>query len=182
MEKQNAKSLAYIAVCAVAVFLSFFLHEFSHWLMGEALGYKMALTLNSAYPLNYFYLKSWHQMAISAAGPVFTIIQAMSFYCIIDRSRKASLFPFVFIPLYMRLLGGVLNLFNLNDEGRISRDLGVGTYTLSVAVCLLLFYLVYRISINQKYTLKFNMVTLFWTIIFSSILILSDMYLILRII
>ena len=150
--------------------------------MGEALGYKMALTLNSAYPLDDFYFKSWHQMAISAAGPVFTIIQAMFFYRAIDQSGKAFLYPFVFIPFYMRLLAGVLNLINLNDEGRISRDLGMGTYTLSAAVCLLLFYLVYKTSQRQQFTLKSNLLTLSWTIVVSSLLIIADMFLKVRII
>jgi len=147
MEKQGAPNpITYIFICAVAVFLSFFLHELAHWATGEILGYKMALTLNSSYPLNEFYFKPWHQMAISAGGPLFTLIQAIAFFFIIKRMHNALLYPFLFIPLYMRLLAGVMNLFNLNDEGRIGHELGIGVYTISAIVCTLLFYLVYKTS------------------------------------
>ena len=168
--------IAYIFICAVAVFLSFFLHELAHWATGEILGYKMALTLNSSYALDAFYSKSWHQLAISAGGPVFSIIQAIVFFFIIKRSHNALLYPFLFFPLYMRLLAGIMNIFNLNDEGRIGHELGIGVYTLSALVCTFLFYLVFKTSKQELYTVKYNLQTMLWVLVFSSVLILSDQF------
>ena len=172
----------YIFFSVVAVFLTFFLHELFHWITGEILGYKMIMTLNSVTPASGQYREDWHNTLVSAAGPLFTIIQAAILYFIMRKNKNVLLYPFLFIPLYMRILAGVMNVINLNDEGRISRTFGLGTFTLSILVCLFLFFLVYKISRQYKYTAKFQVINVLLTMAFSSVLILSDQVLHLKII
>ena len=62
-------SLKYIAYSLIAVILTFLMHEFTHWVMGELLGYEMIMTLNIAYPAKLSYDKDWHYTLISAVGP-----------------------------------------------------------------------------------------------------------------
>jgi Na+/H+-translocating membrane pyrophosphatase len=157
-----------------AVFLTFFFHEISHWAAGELLGYKMTMTLNSVSLSEGKYRESWHDTLVSAAGPVFTLLQASAFYMIMRQHKNLLFYPFLFTPLYMRALAGAMNFINLNDEGRISHAFGIGTFTLSVLVCLLLFFYVYRISKQNNFTARFQIINLLLTMLFSSILILAD--------
>ena len=170
-------TLKYTAISMIAVFITFFLHELSHWIAGELLGYKMTMTLNSVSLTEGKYLKTWHETIVSAAGPVFTILQASTFYIIMRQNKDFLLYPFLFAPLYMRVLAGVMNFINLNDEGRISNTLGIGTFTLSILVCMLLLFFVFKISKKYNYTLKFQVTNLLLTMLFSSILILGDQFL-----
>lgn len=172
----------YILLSLVAVFLSFFVHELCHWTTGEALGYKMTMTLNTVSLAEGIYTKSWHETLVSAAGPVFTILQAFAFYIFMKRYNDTNLYPFLFTPLYMRVLAGVMNYFNLNDEGRISHSLHIGDYTLSIIVCLVLLFFVIKISRQYKYTAKFQSINFLLVMIFSSILIMADQFLKIRII
>ena len=170
-------TLKYTAISMIAVFITFLLHELSHWIAGELLGYKMTMTLNSVSLAEGKYLKTWHETIVSAAGPVFTILQASTFYIIMRQNKDFLLYPFLFAPLYMRVLAGVMNFINLNDEGRISNTLGIGTFTLSILVCMLLLFFVFKISKKYNYTLKFQVTNLLLTMLFSSILILADQFL-----
>ena len=172
----------YIVISLLAVFLTFFLHELSHWIAGELLGYKMTMTLNGVTLAEGQYLKTWHETFVSAAGPVFTIIQATAIYIIMQQNKNTLFYPFLFSPLYMRVLAGVMNFINLNDEGRISKTLGLGTFTLSIIICLLLLFFVFKISKQNQYSLKFQITNLLLTMLFSSLLILSDQFLHLKII
>ena len=74
----------------------------------------------------------------------------------------------------MRLLAGIMNFINPNDEGRISLDLGLGTFTLSILVVGFLFYLTYDISKIRGFKAKLIVTTTLLIMLFSSILILSD--------
>jgi len=170
-------TLKYIIISMIAVFSTFFFHELTHWVTGELLGYKMTMTLNSVSLTEGKYIKSWHETLVSAAGPFFTIIQASTFYIIMRKNKNLLLYPFLFVPLYMRILAGVMNFINLNDEGRISNALGIGTFTLSILVCLMLLYFVIKISQKNNYIVKFQITNLLLTMLFSSVLILVDQFL-----
>ena len=65
------------------------------------------------------------------------------------------------------------NQFKPNDEGRISLDLGLNLYTISIIVVAFLFFLVFKISKKNKYSLVFNIITF----IVSGILLFSRTYL-----
>ncbi len=176
-------TVKYTVISAIAVFASFFFHELSHWVAGELLGYKMSMTLNTVSPVAGVYKSKFDETIESAAGPAFTITQAIVFFLLMKRHRKnILLYPFLFAPLYMRILAGVLNFIKLNDEGRIGRDLGIGTFTLSILVCSFLFYLVYKISKQNQYTAKFQIINTLLIMLFSSIIILGNQSLHLRII
>ncbi|MEP1306958.1 MAG: hypothetical protein ABJM22_13745 [Balneola sp.] len=69
-----------------------------------------------------------------------------------------------------------MNFINVNDEGKVSEYLGIGTFTLSIIVIALLFYLVYLISKEYSLKWKFQLVTYLIVAITSSLLILSDQF------
>src|SRR3982751_5269560 len=93
----------YVSVFAIAVFLSWTLHEFAHWIVGECMGYKMIMTLNSCFPANRHYLKDLHYQIISAGGPIFTLCEAILIFILMTRQRIILLYPFLFTCFYMRL-------------------------------------------------------------------------------
>lgn len=166
--------LQYIFSALAAVLFTWLLHEFAHWLSGEVLGNKMGMTLNSSYPLAEGYRKHWHATLISSAGPAVTLMQAAVFYNLLKKTGNKLLFPLLLATFYMRLLAGVMNLIILNDEGRVSKDLGLGIYTLPLAVTAILFYLVYDIIKVREFSPKFIVFNILLIMLFSSILILAD--------
>ncbi|MGO1585797.1 MAG: hypothetical protein ACTHXJ_07485, partial [Mesonia sp.] len=91
------------------------------------------------------------------------------------------LFPFLFVPFYMRFLAGVMNFINPNDEGRIGVELGIGKFSLSIIICLGLGILVYRITKQHHLSSRFIWMNILWTMLFSSILILADQFFQIRI-
>lgn len=164
----------YVLITMIAVMFTWTLHEFFHWTAGELLGNDMIMTLNTCYPKSGQYLASWHATVISAAGPVITLIQAIIFYYLLKNKFSKFLFPFLLTCLYMRFLAGAMNFINPNDEGRISLDLGLGTFTLSIFMVGILSYLTYDISKKSGFKTKLIVTTTLLIMLFSSILILSD--------
>jgi hypothetical protein len=175
MSQQPTKiSFKYILVALMAVLITWVIHELAHWCTGELLGNQMVMTLNTAYPKAGKYSEEWHSTIISAAGPAITLIQALGFYFLLKRSSSNLLFPFLLTCLYMRSLAGVMNFINLNDEGRISKDLGLGSFVLPFLVFGILFYLVYSTTTTKEYRANFIAISVLLIMLFSSILILSD--------
>lgn len=164
----------YIAQVLLAVLFTWLIHEFAHWSAGELLGNEMAMTINGGYPLAGKYLSSNHAIVVDAAGPLITLLQAIVFFIIIRKNHNMLLFPFVAICLYMRVIAAFLNVVNLNDEGRISLALGLGTYTIPVLICLALFYLVYVLIRTFRPGKRFTIYTFILIMIFSSIVVLGD--------
>ncbi|RRB18354.1 hypothetical protein [Larkinella knui] len=132
------------------------LHWFAHWLTSELLGEHFSPNLNPAHFVRHVYVQAWHEIPITLAGPIFTVVQAIYFYNQLKRSRDMLLYPCLLAPVVMRILAGVMNVVNPNDEGRISSLLGWGLYTLPVITGLFLFYLVVRISIVCQINFKLN--------------------------
>ncbi|MBA2248697.1 MAG: hypothetical protein H0W12_00730 [Chitinophagaceae bacterium] len=100
----NKINTRYIIITAIAVILSWIMHEIAHWATGELLGYKMETTLNSTFPISGKYNNDMHYQMISAAGPLFTLLQAIVFFILMWQHKRKLLYPFLFICLYMRLL------------------------------------------------------------------------------
>ncbi len=167
LKAEAAIGYKYVLITMTAVVFSWMLHEFAHWIVGELLGNDMIMTLNTCYPKSGVYIANWHSAIISGAGPLITIAQALTVYYLLINKSSKILFPFLLTCLYMRTLAGAMNFINLNDEGRISVDLGLGTYTLSIGIVAILFYLTYRISKKQKYTIKLMVVTILLIMLFS---------------
>lgn len=172
--KINSK---YILATIFAVGFTWILHEFAHWFSGVLLGYESIMQLNGTFFHTGENPTDIHKNIISGSGPFITIMQGIiAFFILKSRGWNKFVYPFLFIAFYMRLLAGLLNFINLNDEGRISQYFGIGTFTLSIIVSGLLFYLVYSISKQYKLTWKFQLVTILVVMLASSALILLDQY------
>jgi hypothetical protein len=169
------KWLRYTGMVLLAVVFSWGIHELAHWLTATALGYEAVMTLNTVSLKNGAYQQDWHWILVSIMGPVVTIIQALVvYYRLVKKGWQPALFPFLLVAPYMRFLAGVMNLFNLNDEGRISHFLGIGDFTLSIIVSVFLGVLVFKASKKYKPGWKYQLLTLFLIMLFSTMLILSD--------
>ena len=174
INRRESIGISYVMITAVAVAATWIIHEFAHWGVGELLGNNMVMTLNSSYPVSSQYEKSWHAHIISAAGPLVTILQAIVCYFLLKKTENKLFFPFLLTCLYMRALAGIMNLINLNDEGRISQALGLGAFTIPFLVFGILFYLVFSAIREREYKTKLVVITALLIMLFSSILILSD--------
>lgn len=125
----------YIGILIIATILTFFFHEMCHWIAYELLGYDAGFTLNGASVKDSsISLSKTERMITAASGPIFTIIQAIVFFYILQKRKQIMLYPFLFLPFIMRLGAGWANQFQPNDEGRISLDLGLPLYTISAIV------------------------------------------------
>ena len=175
-------TIKYVIACVGAVLFTWIFHEFTHWVTSESLGYEAMLTLNTVSPFAGQEYTALHNVYISAAGPLMTMIQAcIAFLILVKVKWNKTIYPLLYTALYMRLLAGGMNLIKPNDEGRISEYFGLGLFTISIVVSALLFYLVYKISVHYKLNWKFNTWTTVIIMIASSILILSDQILHIRI-
>ncbi len=167
------KLVQYTGVLIIAIFLTFFFHEMSHWIAYELLGYDAGFTLNGASVKDAtIKLTKTQRMITSASGPIFTILQGIAFYLILQKHKNILLYPFLFLPFIMRLGAGWANRFQPNDEGRISLDLGLNLYAISTIVVAFLFFLVFRISRKNHYTFVQNVITF----IISAILLFALAY------
>ena len=166
----------YVSIFAIAVLFSWILHEFAHWAVGECLGYKMIMTLNSSYPANGNYSKNLHYQIISTGGPIITLCEAILIFILMTRRNIILLYPFLFTCFYMRLFATVISFRHPNDEARISCAMGIGKFTLPLFMSITLFALIYKVSHRYKIDTKFNLANLGLTLLFSSIIILTDMY------
>jgi hypothetical protein len=166
----------YILITFVAVAASWVLHELAHWTAGTLLGYEMGMTFNKTFPAGGTYTNDWHYQVISAAGPAFTLIEALIVFFIMQRKKRIVLYPFLFTCFYMRLLAAIMSILNPNDEARVSQSLGLGTYTLPIVMVICLFILVYKISGKYHFNWKFNGINLGLVIFFSSAIIMTDQF------
>ena len=151
-------NLKYILATIVAVLFTWIVHEFCHWIAGRCLGYQMAMTLNSAYPTsNGGFRHDWEYQVSGSAGPIFTIIEAIAIYSFMQHKRVVLLYSALFICFLSRFGATMLSfkVNNLNDEARISKYLGIGTFTLPVIVTLFLFALLAHTTIRYKLNPKF---------------------------
>jgi hypothetical protein len=168
--------IKYVAVFAIAVFLSWVLHELAHWIVGEYLGYKMGMTLNKSYPISGQLSKDLHYQIISAAGPIFTLCEALLVFLLMTQRKRILLYPFIFTCFYMRLFATIISFRHSNDEARISTAIGIGKFTLPIIMTGILFVLLFKVSKTYSFNTKFNLANLGLTILFSSLIILTDMY------
>jgi len=156
----------------LAVLFTFFIHEVTHWLAGELLGNRMGMTLNAAWPLSGNYLQRWHATAVSAVGPLITMLQAALAFMMFRRMPMRWIYPFLLTPAVMRILALCMNLINPQDEGRISLSLGIGLLTLPILVCAVLVSLVVKASRREKLSGRYNAFSIVLIVVFSSALIL----------
>ena len=172
----------YIVASIFIVTFTWILHEFAHWLTSELLGYDTTMSLNGTSPKEGENPTEWHRIYISASGPLVTLFQGFIVFLILKLSGwNKYLYLFLFTAFYMRFLAGVMNFVNPNDEGRISAYLEFGTFTIPIVVTGVLFSMIYLISRKYRLNWKFQVWTTFIVMVTSSILILSDQFLGIRI-
>lgn len=178
----NKIDLKYVLIVLCAVFFSTLFHEVAHWSMGEILGNDMYTSLNSAGPISGHYIQKWHTHAVTLAGPLFTILQAILFYFLLNKYPKKELYPFLLFPFAMRFWAGLANLLGPNDEGRLGLSLGIGLLTLSIIVSCFLFFLAFKSSKRHNFSLKFNLISFLLCSVFLIILSFVNEYFKLKII
>ncbi len=149
-------------------FLTYLFHEFGHWIVGEMLGNDMVLSLNTANARSGYYIDNAHVLYISMGGPAFTILQAIIFLAIIEKSKSIYAYPVVFFAAFSRFFSVVFGGFSLQDEARISSMLDINIYTVAIIVLLVLFLIVWRSS----YLLKLNLKAIGYFTILSTLSIL----------
>jgi len=131
-------------------FFTFLFHEFGHWLAGELLGNDMVLSLNNSNSQTGHYIDQTHGLYISMGGPAFTILQAIIFLVIIEKTKSIYAYPAVFFAAFCRFFSILFGGFSLQDEAKISSMLNIGAYTVAIIVMLVLFLIVWRSSYLLK--------------------------------
>lgn len=175
-------TIKYISVGIIAVIFTWVIHEFAHWLTSELFGYETIMRLNGTSVVDGENPTDLHRAIISIVGPIITILQGLTFFLILKlQAWNKYLYPFLFTAFYMRFVAGLMNFNNVNDEGRVSQFLGLWTFTLSMLIGGLLFYMVYKVSSMYRLNWKFQLGTILLIMVTSSIVILSDQFLGLRI-
>ena len=135
-------------------FLTYLFHEFGHWIVGELLGNKMFYSLNNVTPLSGNYLHEADDLYSSMGGPAFTILQAIIFLIVIEKTKSIYAYPFVFFAGFIRFFSILFGGFGLQDEAKISSLLNVGIYTIAAIVLVILFVIVWRSTSLLKLNLK----------------------------
>ena len=175
--KDQKITVKYILTGILAVFLTWIIHEFTHWLTSELLGYETIMRLNGTSVIKGQNPTEIHKVFISISGPIITILQGLFVFMLLkSKGWNKYLYPFLFTAFYMRFLAGLMNFIMANDEARVGQYLGIGTFTLSIIISGLLFFMVYLISRKNKLNWKFQFWTTIIIMVASSILILSDQF------
>lgn len=103
----------------------------------------MRLTLNTATPVDGEYSTIWHFLMIEGAGPFITVLQGAVFFLIMMRTGAVWLFPFLFLPFFMRAIAFLASFFWPNDEARIALKFALPFWSLPLFVtCLLALFAV----------------------------------------
>lgn len=171
----------YVFIVFLAVTGSWLLHEFAHWICGRCLGYAMVMTMNTTYPVAGNFHSNADGQLVNAAGPLITILEAIVFYWIAAGKKHLWAYPFLFTCFYMRLLAFALSFIHPNDEARISSWLGWGWATLPFIITFFLFLLLLSSSRRLGLSWRFNAGNLLLVMAFSSLIILADQWLHLKI-
>jgi len=175
--KDQTLSIKYILLIFVAVMFTWIFHEFGHWLSYKLMGFEPYLSLNKVGIRGNDLPNTTQYLWATAAGPIITLLQAIVAYLILtQKGWNKYVYPFVLIPFYMRFLAGIMNIISPNDEGVISLHFGLGLFTISILLSLLLFGLVHAVSKKYQLTPKFHLWTTLLVMLFSSLVIVSDQY------
>jgi hypothetical protein len=164
----------FILYTVLAVVVTFVVHEFTHWTMGEILGNEMRMTLNTGYPIAGKYNQDWHYPVVSAVGPLITLVQAITVFFLIKQYSNRNFYPFLFTCFYLELLSGIMTFRKPNDLGRIGDYLNIGLFTLPILFISIHAILLVKTSRRENYSRRFILTTLLLIILFSSIWILTN--------
>ncbi len=176
MNDQNI-TIIYILTGILTVVLTWFIHEFVHWLTSELLGYETIMRLNGTSTIAGQNPTELHKAIISISAPIVTTLQGLIVFVFLkSRGWNKYLYPLLFTAFYMRFLAGLMNLIMANDEARVGQFLGIGTFTLSIIISGVLFFMLYKTSRKYKLNWKFQLWTTIIIMLSSSLLIFFDQY------
>lgn len=113
---------------------TFVLHESAHWIAGRLVGLDVRFSLNGVTPIGP--VTTAQHVAMSAAGPAVTIVQAIVAFVMLRARPGATALAFLIWAAFMRLVASGLSLVLPNDEARIGSLIGIGYWTLPVVVTL----------------------------------------------
>jgi hypothetical protein len=115
---------SFYGTLVAAAFLTFVFHEAAHWSAGTLLGYDMTVGLNHAVPRAGEYRSTRDAFLVDAAGPAFTVLQAILAFALIRCRDFAPAYPVLFVACMMRFAAMVVGVAHPNDEARMSAALG----------------------------------------------------------
>jgi len=145
----------YLSFIPIA-YISYLFHEFGHWIVGEILGNKMVYSLNYVWPKSGHYVDASNEVLVLIGGPAFTILLAVIALLGLEKHSTIYVYPILFFQFVLRFFSLVFGGFSQQDEARISKIMGLGTYTVGIIVLLILFLIVIRASYKLKIDLKQN--------------------------
>ena len=115
-------------------FVTAAVHEGGHWLAGALQGAEMSYSLNGVERVGGAELSRHGSLWVTAAGPLVTIVQALTAFLVVLRTRSVLAYGFLFSAAFMRWMAAAISLFNPNDEARLSMEHGWGPWTLPAVV------------------------------------------------
>ncbi len=107
-------------IIAVAVLFTMIFHELGHFLTGKMLGYNLKISLNMVKPQEGETISEIHRLYITAGGTLFTILQAIAAFLILQIKKPGIIFPFLLSPLILRSWAYLVSPVHLQDEGILS--------------------------------------------------------------
>ncbi|QIG79168.1 zinc metalloprotease [Stakelama tenebrarum] len=132
--------------------LTFVVHEAAHALAGLAMGFPVEIGLNHVRPVGAVPPDATQAMLISAAGPAVTV--AIALIALATMRNSVTGFLIILAAFLCRAMASVVSLWNANDEMRISESLGIGAWTLPIAVTLLLGVLVWLAAKGKPFAAR----------------------------
>lgn len=170
-------TIRYILGGIFAVMFTWGIHEFVHWLTAELMGYETIMRLNGTSTVGEKKPSDLQAAIISISAPIITLLQGLVFYIYLrSKGWNKYIYQLVFTTFYMRLFAGLLNFIEPNDEARVGQFLGIGTFTISIILSAVLFFMVYKVSSKYNLNWKFQLWTAIIILIASWTLILSDQF------
>lgn len=163
----------YWGVFALIALATYAIHEAAHWLAGTVLGYPVSYGINSVIPQTPMTVTDHTLM--SAAGPLVTVALALIAFVLVMRRDSLVAYAALFFALFMRVVAAGVSLFNLNDEARISATLGLGQWTLPVAVIVMLLVPTIVASRHLKLSWKKNATAYVVSSVVSAAVVALDM-------
>jgi hypothetical protein len=135
-------------------FFTYLFHESGHWLFGEVLGNDMIIGLNYSAPKSGSFIKESHALWSSIGGPAFTILQALLFLLITQKTKSIYAYSVVFMAVFSRFFSIAFGGISLQDEAKISSMLHVNVYLTALCVLLILFLILWKSSRIMNLNLK----------------------------
>lgn len=172
----GARDLLTLAACFVpAAIFTWGIHEFAHWLTGEALGYDMWITFNQVGLVDGGYDSAWHQHLVTMSGPLVTLAQGFAALGLVRWSRKLWTYSFLFLTFWTRAVAtGISYAATPNDEARVSLSLGLPMWVLPSVFVLILLTLTYFGSRHLRAGWKANAISYVMASVVTAAIVFSD--------